>query len=40
MGVNIPDIDMVIRLGCPSSIQDMVQEFGRAGRDGRLADGM
>lgn len=38
MGVNVSDVDMVVRVGCPSSIEDMVQEFGRAGRDGRLAD--
>ena len=38
MGVNVSDVDMVVRIGCPSSIEDMVQEFGRAGRDGRLAD--
>ena len=38
MGMNVSDVDMVVRVGCPSSIEDKVQEFGRAGRDGRLAD--
>lgn len=39
MGVNQPDIDIVIHIGVPQSIKSMVQEFGRAGRDGRQAEG-
>lgn len=40
MGVDVPDIDLAIRIGCPSSMEEMVQEFGRAGRDGRNAEGL
>ena len=36
MGINV---EMVVRVGCPQSIEDMIQEFGRAGRDGRPARG-
>ena len=39
MGVNQPDIDIVIHIGVPPTIECMVQEFGRAGRDGRQAEG-
>ena len=40
MGINQPDVDIVVRIGVPSSIESMIQEFGRAGRDGRHAEGM
>lgn len=39
MGIDQPDVDMVVRIGCPPTLESMVQEFGRAGRDGRLAKG-
>ena len=39
MGKDQPDVDLVMRIGCPSTLECMVQEFGRAGRDGRLAKG-
>ena len=39
MGVNVPNIDVVVRIGCPPSLEELVQEFGRAGRDGRQARG-
>lgn len=40
MGVHLPDIDVVIEVGPPSSLEELVQMFGRAGRDGRNAEGM
>jgi len=39
MAINQPDIEVVIRIGCPSTLESMIQEFGRAGRDGRPAKG-
>ena len=36
MGINV---EMVVRVGCPQSIEDMIQEFGRAGQDGCPARG-
>lgn len=39
MGVDVPDVEVVVRVGCPSSLEELVQEFGRAGRDGRPAKG-
>ena len=39
MGVDVPNVDVVIRIGCPPSLEELVQEFGRASRDGRLAKG-
>ena len=39
MGVDVPDIELVTRIGCPSSLEELVQEFGRGGRDGRQAEG-
>ncbi|XP_062567161.1 ATP-dependent DNA helicase RecQ-like [Saccostrea cucullata] len=37
LGVNVPDIDMVLNWGAPRSIEEFMQEFGRCGRDGRSA---
>ena len=39
MGVDVPNVDVVIRIGCPPSLEELIQEFGRAGRDGRSARG-
>ena len=39
MGVDVPNVDMVVRIGCPPSVEELIQEFGRAGRDGRQAKG-
>ena len=39
MGIDQPDIGVVVRIGCPPTLEDWAQEFGRAGRDGRQAKG-
>jgi ATP-dependent DNA helicase RecQ len=38
LGVDYPDIRLVIHYGLPRSILGYVQECGRAGRDGRLSE--
>ncbi|XP_014669492.1 PREDICTED: ATP-dependent DNA helicase Q-like SIM [Priapulus caudatus] len=38
MGVNIPDVDIVVHWGAPRGVEQFAQESGRAGRDGRQAD--
>lgn len=40
MGVDVPNIEVIVRVGCPPSLEELIQEFGRAGRDGRIAKGM
>lgn len=37
LGVDIPDIQRVIHWGIPSDVEEYVQESGRAGRNGELA---
>ena len=39
VGINQPDVETVVRVECPQSLEDFVQKFGRAGRDGRPAGG-
>jgi len=34
LGVNIPNIARIMNWGLPSTLEDLVQETGRAGRDG------
>jgi ATP-dependent DNA helicase RecQ len=37
MGIDIPDVHMVIQWGCPRNIAEFYQEAGRAGRDSSLS---
>ena len=39
VGTNQPDVEAVICVGFPPSLEDMVQKYGRARRDGRPAKG-
>ena len=37
-GVDCPDIGRVINWGCPNTLEELVQETGRGGRDGRAVE--
>jgi superfamily II DNA helicase RecQ len=38
MGIDIPDIRMVVHAGAPRRLRDYAQESGRAGRDGLISE--
>lgn len=38
LGVDCPDISRVINWGAPSTLEELIQESGRAGRDGRQSE--
>ena len=40
MGIGQPDVDMVIQVDVPPSLEQLLQEFGCVGRDGRLCKGI
>ena len=40
LGIDISDITRIINWGAPNTIEELVQQTGRAGRDGRAADGI
>ena len=40
LGVNQSNVDVAVRIGVPPSMEELVQQFGRAGRHGRAAKGM
>ena len=39
LGVNQQDVKTIVRIGVPPTMEELVQEFGGAGRDGRKAKG-
>ena len=37
MGINIPNIRLMIHYNCSNDVESYLQEIGRAGRDGKLS---
>ena len=37
MGIDVPDIELVVHFNAPINLTDYIQQIGRAGRDGRKA---
>ena len=37
MGIDVPDIELIVHFNAPISMTDYIQQIGRAGRDGRKA---
>lgn len=35
MGIDVPDIELVVHFNAPINLTDYIQQIGRAGRDGR-----
>ena len=37
MGIDVPDVELIVHFNMPLSMTDYIQQIGRAGRDGRKA---
>lgn len=39
MGIDVPNVEVIVRITCrcPLSLEELIQEFESAGRDGRKA---
>ena len=39
LGIDDRDVSTIIQVGCPPTLEEMVQMFRRAGRDGQESEG-